>query len=138
MRGEWNNVEKKIKQALVLEENAQKLLAELKEDIGKAIHSVGPLAGVMIISEMPNCATISFSALQRTNLAPTTYLPCEQAAAVMRCLASKSTVKSVLKEMDELVEGRLACVSGGEKVTLNENTIQALTPYAHFSGERGT
>ena len=116
-----------------METALQQLLHQLKKRITSAVSKEKPLNGVKILSDAPCCATVRLSALNKMDFAPSTYLPSEQAAAVKRRLLPKQTVQSILDELTEMVKTRTVRFSDGERVTINQNTVDALVPYVDWT-----
>lgn len=73
---------KQIKEALALEQQAQQFLSALKNEIGAAIEATDPMPGVQISGTHPIYAVVNLSALHRHSLAPNVYIPSAQADAV--------------------------------------------------------
>lgn len=121
-----------IKQALEMEKTLQQVLHQLKEQATNAVSKEKLLKGVKILSDAPCCATVRLSALDKMDLAPSTYLPSAQADAVKRRLEPKQTVQSILDELHDMVKTRAVRFSDGERVTINQNTIDVLAPYADW------
>lgn len=61
---------KQIKEALALEQQAQQFLSALKNEIGAAIEATDPMPGVQISGTHPIYAVVNLSALHRHSLAP--------------------------------------------------------------------
>ena len=72
---------KQIKEALALEQQAQQFLSALKNEIGAAIEATDPMPGVQISGTHPIYAVVNLSALHRHSLAPNVYIPSAQADA---------------------------------------------------------
>lgn len=70
---------KQIKEALALEQQAQQFLSALKNEIGAAIEATDPMPGVQISGTHPIYAVVNLSALHRHSLAPNVYIPSAQA-----------------------------------------------------------
>lgn len=64
---------KQIKEALALEQQAQQFLSALKNEIGAAIEATDPMPGVQISGTHPIYAVVNLSALHRHSLAPSVY-----------------------------------------------------------------
>ena len=126
---------REIREALVLEQQAQQFLSLLKNKIGIAVEAVNPMPKVQVIGTHPNCAIVSLSSLHRHSLAPSTYIPSAQADAVRRKLAPKQTVQGVLESLEDMVEKQAACFPNNGTVLLNVKTVGVLRQYFHSVGE---
>jgi hypothetical protein len=119
----------RLQKALVMEQKAQQILLELKDEIICDVKAAGPIPGVEIPDSSVTCAIVNLSALHRHSLNPSTYIPAVQADAVKRKLAPKQTVHGVLESLDEMIESQSVRFSDKEQVLLNSNTIAALVPW---------
>ena len=100
---------KQIKEALALEQQAQQFLSALKNEIGAAIEATDPMPGVQISGTHPIYAVVNLSALHRHSLAPNVYIPSAQADAVRSKLAPKQTVQGLLEALEDMTEKQAAC-----------------------------
>lgn len=126
---------KQIKEALALEQQAQQFLSALKNEIGAAIEATDPMPGVQISGTHPIYAVVNLSALHRHSLAPNVYIPSAQADAVRSKLAPKQTVQGLLEALEDMTENQAACFPNNGTVLLNDKTVGALRQYLHSAVE---
>ena len=126
---------RQIKEALVLEQQAQQFLSDLKNEIEAAVEAAEPMPGTQITGQYPICAVVSLSALHRYSLAPSTYIPSAQADAVRRKLAPKQTVQGLLESLEDMTEKQAACFPNNGTVLLNVKTAGVLRRYLHSAGD---
>ena len=118
-----NNVAEARKQ----EAEMDKVLAKLKALIIEEIEAAGPMDGVTITSDRLAAGTVSFSALRSNlNISPSTYLPKAQAEVVRKKLEPKKRVTDVIHTLEQMLEDEYVKLSDGERVTLNEKTLEAI------------
>ena len=98
---------KQIKEALALEQQAQQFLSALKNEIGAAIEATDPMPGVQI----------SGTHAVRSKLAP------------------KQTVQGLLEALEDMTEKQAACFPNNGTVLLNDKTVGALRQYLHSAVE---
>ena len=122
---------KQIKEALALEQQAQQFLSALKNEIGAAIEATDPMPGVQISGTHPIYAVVNLSALHRHSV----YIPSAQADAVRSKLAPKQTVQGLLEALEDMTEKQAACFPNNGTVLLNDKTVGALRQYLHSAVE---
>lgn len=119
-------ISKKVDELVQLERQARNLVNELKQHLVKDVQEVR-LPGVTI-HESENCtfAIVKFSDFKFDNWSPRTYIPREQAKAVIGELESATTVESICKRVGKMLEKGYVGDRPDDRTYLNEYTLKAV------------
>lgn len=122
---------KQIKEALALEQQAQHVLSALKNEIGAAIEATDRCPEYRQ-RDASNLCSRKFIGSPPAQPAPNVYIPSAQADAVRSKLAPKQTVQGLLEALEDMTEKQAACFPNNGTVLLNDKTVGALQPIPPF------
>ena len=120
-------ISEKMEELIKLERQARDLVNLLKNEMVKDVQEV-KLPGVTI-TETPSggCfAIVKFGALKMDNWSPRTYIPREQAKAVVEELENCTTVDGICKRVGKMLEKGYVGDGRDGKTYLNEYTLKAI------------
>ena len=120
-------ISEKMEELIKLERQARDLVNLLKNEMVKDVQEV-KLPGVTI-TETPSggCfAIVKFGELKLDNWSPRTYIPREQAKAVVEELENCTTVDGICKRVGKMLEKGFIGDRTDDRVYLNEYTLKAI------------
>lgn len=123
-----HNVQESFHELLAAEKVVKDRLANLRKLVGDSIRKA-QVPGVTPIPGTVNCCAVSFSAIKNSHslcLSPKYYIQESQAKAVDDVLASRQTASSFLAALADMIHSSHAKARGGEKVPLNNETLEVL------------
>ena len=120
-------ISKKVDELVQLERQARNLVNELKQHLMKDVQEVR-LPGVTIheTASGGTFAIVKFSDFNVNSWSPQTYIPKEQAKAVIGELESATTVESICKRVGKMLEKGYVGDRPDDRTYLNDYTLNAI------------